>query len=93
MQNLASRRHHDPAPTSQAKYEQRFGDTEATSDKSAGASPESTYGLKPWVGRHPNIALKASLNLAAHRQIAWRLELNSRQHPFAAYLFNHLVGR
>jgi hypothetical protein len=33
------------------------------------------------------------LNLAAHRQIAWRLELNSRQHPFAAYLFNHLVGR
>jgi hypothetical protein len=31
-----------PAPTSQAKYEQRFGDTEATSDKSAGASPEDT---------------------------------------------------
>jgi len=26
-----------PAPTSQAKYQQRFGDTEATSDKSAGA--------------------------------------------------------
>jgi len=31
-----------PAPTSQVKYEQRLGVTEATSDKSAGASPENT---------------------------------------------------
>ena len=31
-----------PAPTSQAKSEQRFGDTEATSDKSAAGSPEDT---------------------------------------------------
>src|ERR1700683_4040911 len=34
-----------PAPTSQAKYEQRFGDTESTSDKSAGASPAKTETL------------------------------------------------
>jgi hypothetical protein len=31
-----------PAPTSQGKYQERLTDTEATSDKSAGASPEDT---------------------------------------------------
>jgi hypothetical protein len=31
-----------PAPTSQAKHQERPADTEATSDKSAGALPENT---------------------------------------------------
>jgi hypothetical protein len=44
MQNLTSRPHHGQrqAPASQAKEEQSFANTEATSDGSAGASPENT---------------------------------------------------